>query len=43
MKGEMHTVISSGSYRSRLMQGRTVSRQCRELYHNFFQKGKGAK
>jgi hypothetical protein len=27
MKGEMHTVISSGGYRSRLMQGQTVSRQ----------------
>ena len=34
MKGEMHTVISSGSYRSQLMQGRTVSRQCKNYNTN---------
>lgn len=31
-KGELHTVIASGSYRSRRMPGRMVSRQCRVLY-----------
>ena len=35
MKGEMHTVISSDGYRSRLMQGRTVSRQCAQYITSY--------